>query len=467
MADTNWWPSLSEGGGHKHQALKVSIRSAIAMGEIGPGTRLPPVREVAWRLGITPGTVARAYKDLVDDQVLEAVVGRGTFVAAEPVPEARPDPTTFYLLEPLPEDAVNMRTARVADVGQAALFHEILRDLPPPAPGEYVNYPMADHDLPLRRHLARWFSGEAQGEIAAGDMVLTLGGQHAMVVVLQTLLHGPRPVILTEELAYPGFRHAAALVRAGIVGVPFDEEGILPEALDRIATETGAQVLCTSAEAHNPTTIRTSDARRREIVAVARAHAIQIVDDDCFGPPQAPGPGYRVLAPERAWLVSSLSKSVSPDLRIGAVVAPEGRVAALRQVAQQQFFGLPRPAVALATALMETGRAEEIRKRVQEVGAARVALAREALGDFDISLREGVPFVWLRMPRGWRASSFLRAAEAAGIRLKAADEFALIDGRAPNAVRLTLTAERSGARFREALGRLVEILRAPQLEVDV
>jgi DNA-binding transcriptional MocR family regulator len=62
-----------------------------------------------------------------------------------------------------------------------------------------------------------------------------------------------------------------------------------------------------------------------------------------------------------------------------------------------------------------------------------------------------VPFAWLPMPRGWRASSFLRAAEAEGIRLKAADEFALIDGRAPNAVRLALTGERDDARFAQAI----------------
>jgi DNA-binding transcriptional MocR family regulator len=82
-------------------------------------------------------------------------------------------------------------------------------------------------------------------------------------------------------------------------------------------------------------------------------------------------------------------------------------------------------------------------------------------------LRDGVPFAWLPMPRGWRASSFLRAAEAEGIRLKAADEFALIDGRAPNAVRLALTGERDDARFAQALDTLVRLLSSPPLEVDV
>jgi DNA-binding transcriptional MocR family regulator len=71
------------------------------------------------------------------------------------------------------------------------------------------------------------------------------------------------------------------------------------------------------------------------------------------------------------------------------------------------------------------------------------------------------------MPRGWRASSFLRAAEAHAIRLKAADEFALIDGRAPNAVRLALTGERDDARFARALDTLRHLLFHPPMEIDV
>ena len=464
MTDTTWWPELAEPGAAKHQALKVSIRGAIASGRIGPRDRLPPVREVAWRLQITPGTVARAYKDLVEAGVLEAVVGRGTFVAGEAPVDPLPLP---YPTEPIPEGGVNLRSAHVLDVGQAEIFHRIQSSLPPPRPGDYVNYPYLAHDLPLRQALARWMATDSHGAIDAGDMVLALGAQHAMMVVFQTILHGPRPVVLTEELAYPGFRHAAALARAGIVGVPFDAEGPLPEALDRIATETGAQIFCTSADAHNPTTIRTSPDRRAAIASIARAHAMQIIDDDCYGLTQETAPGYRRIAPERTWLVSSLSKTLSPDLRMGMIVAPEGRVQALRAVAQQQFFGLPRPVVDLVTALLQGGEAERIRARGAEVTAARVAHARAVLDPWGARLRDGVPFAWLPMPRGWRASSFLRAAEAEGIRLKAADEFALIDGRAPNAVRIALTAVRSETRYREALATLDRLLRTPPIEIDI
>jgi len=466
VMDTIWLPRLDPGISVKHQALKSSIRGAIADGTLAAGARLPPVREVAWKLGITAGTVARAYKDLVDATVLAAVVGRGTFVA-EPADLPPPEPEMSFLTEAWPEDEVNLRSAQVADVGQGAVFHRLLTTLPLPAADHYVSYPTIAADAPLRRELAQWFASDSHGPIAPEDMVLTSGAQHGMVVLFQALLHGPRPVILTEELAYPGFRHAAALVRASIQGVPFDDEGLLPDAFDAACRETGAQVLCTSAETHNPTTIRTTPARRAAILAIARQHGLQIVDDDCFGLSSDVAPGYRVLGPERSWVISSLSKTLSPDLRVGVIVTPQGRAGLVRAAAQQQFFGLSRPLVDLVQAAMTSGEARAIRGRMQVFQDRRLAQTRAVLGPYGIVTRDRVPFAWLRMPRGWRASSFLRAAEAHGIRLKAADEFALIDGRAPNAVRLALTGTRSDARFDAALLTLAGLLSAPPHEIDI
>lgn len=463
---TIWLPTLEGVPGPKHRALKQSIRVAIADGTLAPGARLPPVREVAWRLGITPGTVARAYKDLVDDGVLDAQVGRGTFVAEPGTATAALEETPDLVYSPATGEA-NLRTAQVADVGQAAVFHRLLTALPAPAPHAYSGYPAADHDADLRARLADWFGGPEHGDLLPEDMVLTLGAQHALVVLFTAALHGPRPIVATEELAYPGIRHAVALVRAGIIGLPFDDEGLLPDALDRACIEHGVQVLVTSAAAHNPTTIRTAPDRRAAIVEVARHHGLQIVDDDCFGFAAQAGPSYRRLAPERAWVVSSLSKSVSPDLRLGAIVAPPGRSLTVRSAAQQQYFGLPRPLIDLVRAALVSGEAAAISGRVKAKAAARIQATRTAFAGTGLRIRDGVPFAWLPMPRGWRASSFLRAAEAYGIRLKAADEFALIDGRAPNAVRLALTGERDDARFADALATLRRTLDRPPMEIDV
>ena len=66
--------ALAQAAGPKYKAVAATIRKAIAEGQLPAGARLPPVRDLAYQLGITPGTVARAYTILTDEGVLEAAV---------------------------------------------------------------------------------------------------------------------------------------------------------------------------------------------------------------------------------------------------------------------------------------------------------------------------------------------------------------------------------------------------------
>jgi DNA-binding transcriptional MocR family regulator len=445
----------------KYIVLEGALRAAIRDGRLPAGSRLPPVRDLAWRIGVTPGTVARVYRGLTEAGVLEATVGRGTFVAERGQPVA---PSTPALAEPEVDGVVNLRTSQVVDVGQASRIAEVMAALGP-SPEGYATYPVRGSDESARTALSRWLHERAGLDIPPDRMVLTLGAQHAMSVLFQALLRGARPVVLTEALAYPGFRHAAGLARAELRGVPMDGEGPDSEALERLVLETGAQIFCTSAEAHNPTTVRTSERRRLEIASIAERYNLDVIDDDCFlVPPE--GPSYADLAPGRAWTITSLSKTISPALRIGAIGAPEGRVAQALGAAQQGYFGLPRPQLDLVEALIATGAASDIADAVSRTARARVLRLREVLGGFELAARDEVPFAWLRLPAGWRASSLLTAAEAEGIRLKAADEFAVSDSAAPNAVRIALNGTLAEARYDGALNALRRLLSSPPQEID-
>ncbi|WP_254796910.1 GntR family transcriptional regulator [Sulfitobacter albidus] len=96
--DTIWQPALDPEVKPKYRGVVQAIREGIGKGALKPGDKLPPVRDLGWRLGMTPGTVARAYTVLTDEGVLNAEVGRGTFVAG-PARRERP----LNLIE---EDAV-------------------------------------------------------------------------------------------------------------------------------------------------------------------------------------------------------------------------------------------------------------------------------------------------------------------------------------------------------------------------
>ena len=92
VMDTIWRPDLGQGG-PKYLALAQELRSAIRSGTLAEGAKLPPVRDLAWDIKVTPGTVARAYQIVTHEGLLQATVGRGTFVAAQVPRLSRTPPT--------------------------------------------------------------------------------------------------------------------------------------------------------------------------------------------------------------------------------------------------------------------------------------------------------------------------------------------------------------------------------------
>lgn len=461
--DTSWRPDLSRHAGPKYLALAHALREAVRAGILAEGDRLPPVREMAWQLTLTPGTVARAYQIATQDGLLEAQVGRGTFVAAQ---HRRIGPDQSLVPE-AGAGAVDLRAPELPDVGQAQAIAGAMRRSADAIVPDWLDYPSLRRDRPTRAAVLGLMDPARLGPMEADDIVLTHGGQNALNVVFQCCLTGERPVIYAEELAYPGIRHAARLVRAEVVPIALDAAGMRPDALDAACRRHGGRIVCLTTEAQNPTTVQMPADRRAEIVAVARAHDLQVIDDDCYSIANPTLTSLRALAPERVWYVASLSKTVSAGLRIGWILCPEGMGEAARLTAQHAFFGLSRPVTAIATDLIETGAVQDLRAQVQEVFARRLDMAVAALGRFDLGWQPGLSFLWLRLPRGWRASTFAREAEGAGVLVRSADEYALGHGQAPNAVRIALTGAVPEDRFRTALDLLARLLANPPGDIPV
>ena len=463
VSSTIWEPSLANAGKSKYKALAQAIRDGIVSGQLVPGSKLPPVRDLAFRVKITPGTVARAYSLLTEEGLLRAEVGRGTFVAKD---RARPIEAVSPLVN-LPLDTLaDFRSSRVPDVGQGRIIDAALIRIGESHRRRHINYPTAETDFEARAAVANWVDQKRLGDVTPEDIVLGYGAQNCCILALQTELHGPNPVILTEELAYPGTRHAGRLLRAQTVGLPMDDEGILPDALFQAYRTHGGQVLLTAAEVHSPTTTRTSLARKIEIARVARQMNITIIEDDCHTTTVTDIPSYRAILPEQSYLVSSLTKSVSGALRFGYVIAPVGLNKGLQQTAQSSFYGVSQPILDLCHYLLTSGAAGEIRDRVVLETSRRVRIAVNILGAWDLRWRDDAPFVYLNMPQGWRASSFALACEKRGILIKPADEFSLSDGFAPNAVRLAINTCVADELFLRALNDMNDLLANPSVLVD-
>ncbi|MGB3279475.1 MAG: PLP-dependent aminotransferase family protein [Pseudorhodobacter sp.] len=467
MTNTNWLPDLTQYPGPKYLALVRALREAIRLGTLPPDSQLPTVRELAWQMKVTPGTVSRAYQLATQEGLLAATVGRGTFVASA-TPRFGPAQSFYIERDPVQlAGRIDMRSPRMPEVGQGAAFNAALTGLVGTVAHDWLDYPSQRDEKNLRHALVDWVKGRVLGPVTADDFALSYGGQSAINLVLQCCLRGDRPLVLIEDLTYAGFRHAARLSRAELLAIDVDQEGLRPDALEAACRRHSPQVLCVTTEAQNPTTVRMPESRRSEIADIAKAYEIQIIEDDCYSIAQSNAPALRALAPERTWYIGSISKSISAALRLGYVVCPSGMGQAGRLTAQHSFFGLARPVSDLCLSLLTSGTADALRLAVQSAFADRLEGVVNVLGAYDLSWQQGLPFVWLRLPSGWRASVFARMAEAEGVLLRSADEFALIHGRAPNAVRLALPGNHSRAQIEDACRRLARLLDSPPSELSV
>lgn len=466
---TIWQPELPADIGPKYKAVVAAIREGITKGDLAVGDKLPPVRDLAWKMGITPGTVARAYTILTDEAVLTAEVGRGTFVAA-PIHDVPFVPIEIdALTHNSPHDMfrVNLFSPVLPSIGQAELIKELLRQVAKDPASGVMHYPTRVSAIPAREAALTWLKDTPLGPVSVEDVVMTLGGQHGIFLVLQAVLSGRRPTVLVEELAYPGMRRAAELLRADVVAVAMDEHGVIPDALDAAARGCDAQVFCTSPEVHNPTVINTPLARRKELVEVARSHDLQILEDDCYRMGDTRDASYRELAPERGWYVSSIAKTLTPAVRLGFAVAPKGKVTAVRRAKEHGFFGLPTPMLDLAALLLGDTRVNDLTTKARDIYGQYIKVAADILDGYEVNWRLDVPFLWLTLPVGWRAVAFCQAAEAADVPVRPAEEFAGRDARVRHKVRLAVNAGVSIESFSAALQRLRDLLDNPPEQISV
>jgi DNA-binding transcriptional MocR family regulator len=300
-----WTPTLPTGTAPLYERLLDALRADIASGALNDGDRLPPQRDLAHRLGLGLGTVTRAYVEAEKAGLVQAHVGRGSFVRNG---TAAPRPDDDSALINLSQNIAPLAPS-AARIGETLTRLRRRPDLL-----ENLAYAPSAGLESQRRAGAAWLKRSAG--LHGADWRRTLccaGAQHALTLALSTLCR-PGDTVLCEAATFPGFKALADHVGYRLRGVAMDEEGLLPEALDRAAADSGAKVIFVLPTLQNPTARSMSARRRAEIVAVARARDLTLVEDGIyaiFGNADEPPP-LAVLAPERTYYVTGVSKSLAP-----------------------------------------------------------------------------------------------------------------------------------------------------------
>ncbi|HEY0159209.1 MAG TPA: PLP-dependent aminotransferase family protein [Thermoanaerobaculia bacterium] len=417
---TLWSPRLPDSDAPIYERIADALERDVRGGVLVSGSQLPTHRDLARVLGITPVTVTRAYAEAARRGLVESTTGRGTFIRAarrDSAPAGEIDLAANAVVVPLPS-ASRMLLERAAEALTTSTYGNLLgSDRHRAAGAAYIG---------RRTDPAR--------------VVVTGGTQHALFLALAASAR-PGDTILTEAVTYHGAKAVASLLGLRLEPLPFDQQGVLPDAFARACRGRKAKVLYVIPSFHNPTGILTPEKRRRELAAVAEKHGITIIEDDVCGflHDKTPPP-IATFAPERTIFITGLGKAMAPAMRIGFLTASEALLQRVQSaLAASILFASPVLAEIAAT-WIEDGTAARIAAAKRAEVAIRNRAARRILKGLTGDPRSS--HLWLELPRPWTADGFAEEARRRKVRVASGAAFAVGD-ELPRAVRISIGAPAS------------------------
>jgi len=423
--------------------IAAELRSWVAAAP--PGARLPSTRSLTRTHGASPVTVQKALHALTLQGLIETRPGAGTFVSR---PRAtRPHDYAWQTA------ALGAPAARVAQSSslrptspEAVALHEGYpeRDLLPHRLVRAALGRAARGDVAVTRppsagipELQAWFAAELAAVTPAGlaaptakDVMVLPGSQSGLSTLFRSLV-GARMPLLIESPTYWGAIGAAAQAGVQVVPLASGVHGPDPEELDRALIETGARAFYAQPTYANPTGAQWSPARSEEVLRVIRAHGAFLIEDDWahdFGISTAPSPLAARDDAGHVVYVRSLTKSVSPALRVAGLIARGP--ARERILADLQAHSLYVSGVLQAAALdvvTQPGWRTHLRGVREQLAARRDLLVDAVRTHLPTAHLEAVPAgglnLWVQLPDETDLARLARECETRGVAIATGDDW--------------------------------------------
>jgi len=453
---TIWKPNLAERKGPLYLAIADAIGQSIHNGNLKAGDRLPPHRNLAFDLGVTVGTVTRAYAEAERRGWVAGEVGRGTYIRST---EGKSKPPLFSILHGDETGMVDLSLNYPVEGGQGARFAQTAAEIARDANvGLLLRYQPAAGN-PRHRAAAAALAARAGLDAPPERVVVTCGAQHGMTVVFGSVCR-PGDVVLAEELTYPGILAVARLLNLRLRGVAIDGEGLRPDAFEAACRKGDAKALYCVPTYQNPTSAVMGEPRRAEIAAIAREYGVTVVEDDVYGflHENRPRP-LATFLPEQTFFISSTSKSMMPALRLGLAVCPETQTEAVAEAIRTTTWMANPLAAEVMARWVADGTADILADEHRAESKVRLAMAQRMLADFPFKSAPGTYHIWMPLPAPWSAEDFVGRAAARNVRLIPAKPFA-VTGMVPQALRICLGSARTRGDLERGLAVVADLMRS-------
>ncbi|WP_273726412.1 PLP-dependent aminotransferase family protein [Brucella gallinifaecis] len=423
---TNWLPDLTGKSGPLYLQLADAIEDAITTGALPAGEKLPPQRNLAFDLKVTIGTIGRAYALAHERGLVTGEVGRGTYVLGKADRKDAPiayssDGIAGTRIQDAPADKGRFDTTAAPDVGQNAILEPLIASIIRNYPHEVVNYTryFPQHWLEAGR---QWLNQE-NGPDDASNIVIT-NGAHAGAVAAITAFTSPGDRIVFEELTYTQISRSVKIAGRRVAIAASDEYGMIPEEFERVCNQQHPTMAFLMPSIHNPTLATMPYERRVAIANIAARHNVWLIEDDTYGVMTRSNiPKIADIAPERTFLLGSLSKAVTAGLRCGWAACPPHCAQRLRVTHKLMTGGVSFLLAETTAQMVLSGQASALLDRCSAEIEWREQLARKIFAGHDFVSSPHVPILWLKLPEPWHASTFKAAAYENGLLIDDEDEF--------------------------------------------
>jgi 2-aminoadipate transaminase len=368
------------------EQIVAVLREAIDAGELSPGEKLPPTRELAELAGVNHLTAVRAYRRLREAGLVSSQVGRGTFVReAAPLAAGGGEVGEEWQRYTLPAVAESHGDRAMAEMYR----HSQARGLIPLSVGypSRALFPFEAMRDSLTRALDRQDSralqytdikglpelveqlvalSDARGAPEGPDnIVVTSGARQGLTIVARAVLR-PGDVVACESPSFFGVLESLRATGARVLPVPLDEEGLDLDVLEGLIAQHELKMVALQTRCQNPTAVDLSPARRARLIEMARMHGFFILEDGIYGDLRFDGEELRSLraeAPSHVIYVDSVSKIIGGGLRAGWIAASGPvRERLLREKRLDDMHSATIPQLALAEFLADGNYPEHLER---------------------------------------------------------------------------------------------------------
>lgn len=441
MSELDWKPEKNSVV-PLHQQIYDFMKNKIMIGEWTIGTKIPPQRNLAKRFQVNRSTIVTALEELAADGLIESKVGSGTKVinntwsllASTPPPDwisyvksgiHKPNITIIQ--------EINKAEAAPAMIrlGTGELSPDLL---PTKKMGQILQidneqslslgYMEPKGSVSLRKTVSAYL--RAKGIEASHESILIVSGglQALQLISIGLLKRGS--TILHESPSYLNSVHVFQSAGMNLLGIPLDKEGIKSDSIGRMKRQHHAAILYTIPTFHNPTGTLMSEKRRLELIKVCQRESLPIIEDDVYGdlwfenPP--PNPLKANDTQGNVLYIGSMSKTLSPGLRIGWIVGPEPVIERLADIKMQTDYGSSSLSQYALDKWLNSGMHEGFLKETKEELRFRRDFTIQILEKYFSEIAtwnnpKGGFYIWLKLLTGVSTRKLFNAALREGILL--------------------------------------------------